>query len=266
MSFISYERKNRLVLAKYQRIDTAKNYDILAGIFNSVPKIIITLPTSSPLPEEIERIIRADINRAVSDENFDRVYNVLRLVYLHQKDYCQGLSYIASFVLCFIDENIAPSVILYILEKYGANVWTHSLVGLHVEIRVLKTILEQEAPSVLEYMTKHGIRFEFFIQKYLYTLFINIFPQDDLIEFFIQFLQDPETYLFKVIIEIMKGLISSGKTEITEVLYYLAEARLPSVEKFSREYDFKSLRIKNQAEIELELALQNLNVEDSDEE
>lgn len=229
MFYLDNERNNRTVLAKYRNIDKCEDFSKLQTIINGI-KYEIPKISDIDLPEADERIIQADITRAVDTCNSNTIYAILKSIRLITGEYCQGLCYIASFLRCFVDEKQTISTILFIIDNYGLNIWTHSLEGLHIEIGVITKILEKESPHIIEFMCKYSVRLEYFIQKYLYCLFVNVFNSKDLLAFWIRLLQcdSPNIYCYQIIVGILKNLYLIGHSDIIQILSYLSETSLPT--------------------------------------
>lgn len=207
MNFIRQEKSNRLVLKKYKGLAKNNKFHFFANLLIELggydPEIY-----SSALPKDIDRIIYMDVQRSVDNEKSKcQICYILTQLYHSQNDYNQGLSYIATFLSCFAHKDVVINIMRDILiEKMHRNVWKTSLVHLQEEIHVLKHIGGED---VLEAMRKSNMYFQFFLQKYIFTMFINVFNEDYLLEYFINFLTR-ENYHYLVINSIMTQIYTEN--------------------------------------------------------
>lgn len=225
--FLDREASNLLVLKNYRDIKRSPEYD---NFLNMLKERCSSLPPHKNIEckiadKGIHRIIREDVYRSVCEDNYADVIYVLTQVYLTHNNYCQGLSYIASFFCCFLDPVNVVKIIKYIIEIYGTNIWTSELNGLHVEIAVIDSIIDATCPEIKSYMNKHNLRLDFFIQKYLYSMFINVLDSDNIIKFFTGYFESGPEYCYKVIIAILKKLMTEDKGDIIEALKFFANIK-----------------------------------------
>lgn len=262
MSFLSNERDNRTCLEKYKKINT----DSTKILTEYIPVKIDFELGPKTVPENISRIIELDVERSVAESNKPVMITILSNLYDKYKDYNQGLCYIASFLSCFYEKEKVFLIITDVIDKiYGYNIWTTSLIGLHGEIFIIRHILEKENISLLGWLDTNNIRLEFFLQSYIFTLFVNIFRAEDQIIFINNLFQykDP-MYIYRIIIHILEGIKNSGKTDIIDVLQLArVNVKLPIIDDLKgKMYDIKKLREEGICIKQLEMA----KIEDSEDE
>mgnify|MGYP003682973943 CR=1 FL=1 len=201
MNFIRQEKSNRLVLKKYKGLAGNKRYHQFAKLLIDLGGYNINIYNSA-LPKDIDRIISVDVERSVNhNKSKSQVRYILTQLYYYYNDYNQGLAYIATFLSCFVHKDVVVNVMRDVLvEKMHRNVWKTSLIHLREEMHVLEQICGE---GVLEGMSKSDMHFQFFLQKYVFTMFINVFSEEYLLEYFKNFLTR-ENYHYLVISSIMK--------------------------------------------------------------
>lgn len=207
MNFIRQEKSNRLVLKKYKGLSKNNKYHSFANLLIDLGGYETNI-YSSALPKHIDYIISMDVHRSVeNDKSKSQICYILTQLYYSQNDYNQGLSYIATFLSCFAHKDVVINIMRDLLiKKMYRNVWKTSLVHLHEDIHVLEQI---GGKDVLEGMRKSDMYFQFFLQKYVFTMFINVFEEEYLLEYFNNFLTK-ENYHYLVINSIMKQVYTEN--------------------------------------------------------
>jgi len=222
MNFIRQEKGNCLVLKKYKDIDKNVQYHSFANLLINLGGHEIKMYRSA-LPKEIDRIISADVDRCViHDKSKAQIRYILSQLYHSSNEYNQGLSYVATFLSCFVHKDVVVNVMHDVLiEKMHRNVWKASLIHLHEEIHVLEQIVGND---VLEGMKKSDMYFQFFLQKYIFTMFINVFETNFLIEYLKNFLMRTNYHYF-VIKSIMRQIYAENRydDETMETIYKMLD-------------------------------------------
>ena len=247
MNFIRQEKSNGLVLKKYKTLGENPEYHSFANYLISLGGNEVKM-YSSALPKAIERIISADVERCVEhDKSKAQIRYILSQLYYTQNDYNQGLSYIATFLSCFVHKDVVVNIMRDVLPaKMKRNVWKTSLIHLHEEMHVLEKIFD---PGVVKGMARSDIHLQFFLQKYVFTMFINVFEEDLLIDYFKNFLIREDGYHYLVIKSILNQVFASDKydhclDDIAVMLEFMGKLHLDVQEKALNDAEYDSINNK----------------------
>ena len=228
MTLIEFEKRNSLVLSKYKNISQFPRYLALRKRICSFNSSILL----GCLSEDVSASLVMDVPRAVEHPvSRERVGLVLGQLYYHLGDYGQGLSYIAAFAYLFADKNEqVVGFILYVVnDLYKFNIWKGDLLNLHADIAVLEYLADDDTKN---FMRDKGLRYEFFVQKYFYPLFVKAFDSEKMLWFFDHFLSNPSS-IFYIINYIVRSVSKRWSQEgFIVVLKKMAELDDYDVENF----------------------------------
>lgn len=235
---------NNLVLKKYKNIKCIKlynkliNLEIIKEISNSKLELN-NFENINLIPNNISNLIKNDVERCViDDDNKCILNNVLSYIYINNKNYNQGLSYIATILLSLTDDiKYTINLLLYITNNlFDRNIWTLELNGLYEEIYVIKNLLKLETKEI---MNSINLNMLFFIQKYIFTLFINIFDSDNLL-LYLYNIFNFKNYHYYVITYIIDNIINNI-SKIKDYQYLTMDIILNKFSIINNDLQIKSL-------------------------
>ncbi|KAK4298628.1 hypothetical protein Pmani_029046 [Petrolisthes manimaculis] len=141
-----------------------------------------------PLNEDLMECIRVDIPRTFPDNIYFRDYkegklgslkNVLVAFSNHNKEigYCQGLNYIAGLLLIITkDEECAFWLFDVLTTDLLPQYYTPDMVGVLTDIRVLESIVKEQAPLIWKHVAHYGITWDLLATKWFICLFAEVLP------------------------------------------------------------------------------------------
>jgi len=139
---------------------------------------------ASQLSSELDEQIEKDLDRTFSDaEHRDikdyksKLRRVLRAYALQDPavGYCQGLNFIAGFLLFFFEEHYVFEMMVAISAHMFSGYFVQSMVGIRVDMMACIAMLQQLQPTLHDHL--QGILpAELVVQGPLQTLFIEYLP------------------------------------------------------------------------------------------
>ncbi|SOV13940.1 GTPase-activating protein, putative [Plasmodium sp. gorilla clade G2] len=156
--------------------------------------------------KEILRIIKLDAERTFNkEENRKLLIQVLQSIYPITNDYHQGISFISSFLLLFLEPKDVVKIITG-LHKYYLPGYFKAMPKAYVrDSRVFLSILNIFHPKLYEHI-KNLITPEAFVSKWFIGLNVHVLTFESLMLFFENLLKEGEIFLFKYSIALCKTL------------------------------------------------------------
>lgn len=207
--FLDKERSNSKVLRLYTYIDKNRGYENLVSYLKSIAKQYDCL--SGPVPENLDYLIGIDIDRCLnSSGNKPKLKHILTQMYLHTGEYDQSMSYVATFLSCFVSSDEAISIMILVLDIMDRNIWSADHTFIQEDIYILQKLVN---PYSLSLMKKKNIYFICFIKKYIQCLFITILDSEYIIHFLSRLFTEKD-YLYKVIVIVIDTVFSKNNTSL----------------------------------------------------
>ncbi|KYN98326.1 GTPase-activating protein, putative [Plasmodium reichenowi] len=156
--------------------------------------------------KEILRIIKLDAERTFNkEENRSLLIQVLQSIYPITNDYHQGISFISSFLLLFLEPKEVVKIITG-LHKYYLPGYFKAMPKAYVrDSRVFLSILNIFHPKLYEHI-KNLITPEAFVSKWFIGLNVHVLTFESLMLFFENLLKEGEIFLFKYSIALCRTL------------------------------------------------------------
>ncbi|GAB65616.1 TBC domain containing protein [Plasmodium cynomolgi strain B] len=156
--------------------------------------------------KEILRIIKLDAERTFNkEENRSLLIEVLQSIYPITNDYHQGISFISSFLLLFLEPREVVKIITG-LHRYYLPGYFKAMPKAYVrDSRVFLSILNHFHPNLYEHI-KNLITPEAFVSKWFIGLNVHVLTFESLMLFFEHLLKEGEIFLFKYSIALCRTL------------------------------------------------------------
>lgn len=169
-----------------------------------LPKSVEPVPMLDVKPnkeDEIHRILLHDAERTFFNED-DRklLFKVLNTVRTQNKDYAQGLSYGASFLLLTQEPDTVVQMLLQLStqDKYIPGYWNAQATKCAIDSYVCCVYLMQQfAPDVCQHLLQCCVLPQAYAQKWFSGLCLHVLPFESLFTFWEKFLQDGYLFLMK---------------------------------------------------------------------
>jgi len=154
------------------------------------------LPQALKLPQELKDQIDLDLPRTPrhiflggakgADNKFPRRYEACKRLLrttaamLPNIGYCQGMNYLAAFLLSVLEEREAFVVLLCLLERLPANIYSNDPEALRLarlaQQERIQTALANERPALAEHLTVICLDLNLFLPRWLSALYIDVIP------------------------------------------------------------------------------------------
>ncbi|SBS81792.1 GTPase-activating protein, putative [Plasmodium ovale] len=156
--------------------------------------------------KEILRIIKLDAERTFNkEENRSLLIEVLQSIYPITNDYHQGISFISSFLLLFLEPKEVIKIITG-LHKYYLPGYFKAMPKAYVrDSRVFLSTLNYFHPNLHEHI-KNLITPEAFVSKWFIGLNVHVLTFESLMLFFEHLLKEGDIFLFKYSIALCRTL------------------------------------------------------------
>jgi len=92
--------------------------------------------------------------------------------------YCQSLNFVAGVLLLFMEEEECFWMLQTIADNIACEYYTPGMVGLHVDLRLVDTLLQRMAPQLYSYLQQIDADISMITMKWLLTLGIGCFPTE----------------------------------------------------------------------------------------
>lgn len=129
-------------------------------------------------------------------------------IYNTNIEYCQSLNYIVGIlILHYKNEEDIFWVFESILSDYlPSDLYSKDFNGLKVELYVLKSIMKEKNPKLIDYLSKYDIDFSFFATQWFLCLFIGSLPLESTLRILDSFFLEGYKILYRSSITILNML------------------------------------------------------------
>ncbi|ESN98999.1 hypothetical protein HELRODRAFT_150328, partial [Helobdella robusta] len=171
-------------------------YDSLVGYYRK--QIFIDLLRTMP----------TNINFSSADaEGIRKLKEVLLAFSFHNPSigYCQGLNFVASMCLLFLDTEDAFWALVAITEKYfQPTYFDKSLTGANIDQEVFQEMFSQKLPVLYAHVKKFDLEFSTITINWFLALFIEVVPFQTLLRIWDCFLMEGPKVLFRFSLAILQ--------------------------------------------------------------
>ncbi len=178
--------------------------------------------------EAAHRIFLRDAERTFQDEaHRAQMIELLQSVWPENRDYHQGLGYIASLLMLIFDTTTTTSILLRITrdERYTPGYWRAAPDAYVRDAMVYGRLVEERFPEVSALLRSACIVPEAYASKWFIGLCIHVLPFEALFSYIEAFLEEGYIFLFKftlaLIAAIAPKLLECNATQVNIVLEIL---------------------------------------------
>jgi len=168
------------------------------------------------LPAPMEEVIMRDINRTFPTHVFFReldgmgqraLLNVLKAYSVHNPDvgYCQGMGFIAGFLLLYMKEDDAFWLLSQLTDRYSMEgLYKDKLPKLNEDLYVFENLIKEFLPRVSEHLDEAGIHVSMYATEWFVTNFTSTFPFRSVLRIWDIFLHEQQKIIFRVALALLK--------------------------------------------------------------
>ena len=138
------------------------------------------------------------------DEGLDALARILNAYALYNRGtgYCQGMNFIAGFLLLFMTEEQAFWTLSVIVEEYLKDYFCESMVGLLVDSTILSQLLCEKTPKVAIHFQNLAVPMNYLATKFLQKMFIGVMPTETVLRIWDRIMFDGPQVLVEVFVAI----------------------------------------------------------------
>jgi hypothetical protein len=119
--------------------------------------------------------------------------------------YCQGMGTVAASLLLFLDEEDSFWMMSTIIEDIlPAAYYSHTLLGLQADMRVLRQLIGKHLPMIDEKFKLHDIELSLVCVNWFLTIFSNVFPMKILLRVWDLFFYEGSAGIFQITLAMLK--------------------------------------------------------------
>ncbi|KJH44518.1 RUN domain protein [Dictyocaulus viviparus] len=160
-----------------------------------------------------------------------RVLKAIAFIY-PDLDFCEGMGVIAAILLLICSEETAFWMMTALIEDIlPPNYYTHSLVGVQADERVVRYLMKSHVPDLNRILDDLDVEVSLVTVNWLITLFALVFPTRTLLRVWDFIFYAGSVSIFRVIISIMKmkedELVDIGKSSKSAADLLSAISQLP---------------------------------------
>eukprot|EP01116_Phalansterium_solitarium_P020061 TRINITY_DN580_c0_g2_i1.p1 TRINITY_DN580_c0_g2~~TRINITY_DN580_c0_g2_i1.p1 ORF type:complete len:409 (-),score=169.17 TRINITY_DN580_c0_g2_i1:13-1134(-) len=166
------------------------------------------VPIVAP-PGEPKRIFVADAERTFKGTgNRQKLIRLLSSLDAEFGDYHQGLSYVASFLLLFLDEATVRAMLVKLnsSEFYMKDYWRAESFGSARDAHVFDHVLRKVEPSVPKHLDNNTIACTTYCTKWFVGLCIHVLPYESLFPFLDAFFEKGWTFVLQFGLSLMDSV------------------------------------------------------------
>ena len=189
--------------------------------------------------------IELDLHRTFPNHNYFSYYDglnalarVLNAYALYNRGigYCQGMNFIAGFLLLFMPEEHAFWTLGVIVEVFLKDYFCESMLGLLIDSTILTQLLFEKTPKVALHFEKVLFPMNYLSTKFLFTMYINALPTETVMRIWDRILFDGPQVLIETAVAItqMHEQLLLAENEMVSILEYYGDIG-------SRIYDCEAL-------------------------
>ena len=202
------------------------------------------------ISKKFEEAIDKDLPRTYPNHNYfsyfheglDALKRILNAYALYNRGtgYCQGMNFIAGFLLLFMTEEQAFWTLSVIVEEYLKDYFCESMVGLLVDSTILSQLLCEKTPKVAFHFENLQVPMNYLATKFLQKMYIGVMPTETVVRIWDRIMFDGPQVLIEVLVaitQICEGNFLNEMSDGFECLefYGAVSSRLYDCEHFLKE-------------------------------
>ena len=119
--------------------------------------------------------------------------------------YCQGMGTIAATLLLLLEEEDTFWLMSAIIEDMlPASYYSHTLLGVQVDIKVLRHLVAMDLPEIEQAFVQHDIELSLICINWFLTIFSNVFPMKILLRIWDLFFYEGSVAVFQISLALFK--------------------------------------------------------------
>jgi len=244
-SFLFDEKEIPLLELNFGFLEQNLKEGLLFQRVEKWPKLLGLKQKQSKVPSvetdfgEVDRIFEADAKRTFGrEDNRKKLENLLYHLSKQFNDYHQGLSYVTSFLLLVFEEETVEQIITHLNtdEKFIPGYWKAEPVEFATDAYVFQNLLEHFHFKVASHLKSNTISPHIFCSKWWLGLCVHLLPFEVLFDFFEQFFESGNIFLFKFGLSLMSHLEEEllKKNDPGEILSLLRLEKKRSEKQFGK--------------------------------
>ncbi len=178
--------------------------------------------------------IELDLHRTFPNHNyfalFDGLNSLARILnayalYNRGTGYCQGMNFIAGFLLLFMSEEQAFWTLAAIVEDYLKDYFCESMIGLLIDGTIMTQLLFEIVPKIAQHFESVNFPMNYLSSKWLITMFLNALPTESVLRIWDRCLFDGPQVIIEsavAITSIHQDLLL-GETDMMTLLEYYGD-------------------------------------------
>lgn len=189
--------------------------------------------------------IELDLHRTFPNHNFfslfdglDSLARVLNAYALYNQGtgYCQGMNFLAGFLLLVMEEEQAFWTLSAIVEEYLKDYFSESMIGLLIDNTILTQLLYEITPKIALHFENINFPMNYLSSKWLFTMYLTALPTETVLRIWDRTLLEGPQVLIEVAVAIsyMHQELLLGEGEMMMLLEYYGDVG-------SRLYDCEGL-------------------------
>jgi hypothetical protein len=190
-------------------------------------------------------LIELDLHRTFPNHNyfslFDGLDSLGRLLnayalYNQGTGYCQGMNFIAGFLLLVMTEEEAFWTLSAIVEEYLKDYFSETMVGLLIDNTIFTQLMYEVTPKIALHLENANFPMNYLSSKWLFPMYLNALPTETVRRIWDRVLFDGPQVLIEVAVAIayMHQDLLLGESEVIVLLEYFGDVG-------SRLYDCEGL-------------------------
>jgi len=158
---------------------------------------------------EHPRIVLRDSERTFLDpDDREKLARFLTRLHLRFEDYSQGMGFVASFLLLFIDAAKAEEMIRCVNSdpKFIPGYWKNEAIGFATDAYVFGDLLNKRNPKLAAHLKECFILPDMYCQKWFTALCVHTLPYEFVFDFMDGFFKIGFKFLFQFALSLMDAL------------------------------------------------------------
>lgn len=186
-------------------IDRAQQWRDLVNAKSSNSEISVPEWTTRCPDPASQRIFELDAERTFRDSKHRQdLAETLSTIYQETQDYHQGLGFITSFLLLFLDKKDVAKIVLALNKEYVPGYFKAAPVAYVRDAKTYEKILEMFYPAVHKHVTKL-IPAEAYCSKWFVGFNVHVLPFPALADFLDAFFASGEEFRFQYAMALIKN-------------------------------------------------------------
>jgi len=155
------------------------------------------------------RIVLRDSERTFFDpDDREKLAQFLTKLHLRFQDYSQGMGFVASFLLLFLEPEKAEEIIRCVNSdpKFLPGYWKNEAIGFATDAYVFGKLLKERNPKLSEHLDSCYMSPEMYCQKWFTALCVHTLPYEFVFDFMDGFFKRGFKFLFQFALSLTDAL------------------------------------------------------------